>query len=412
MIKFVGFLYYARFWDNSLVNYSVILEGYICPKAALFMIYVIIIGVFQSFIGLLLFLDNRKKKSAYDLLMWILICIGAHLSIKFIIYVLIQYHELQKEFTTFLNLTYGPLLYLYTRKLTNAEVPLNRRWLHLLPAWTGGIFYVYIAIDICVQKRLPVDILNIYNHTLRSTVYFSWVIYSVFSLLQMRKLDKTNFVKEKRLIKFIAYSLCFLSAMLLGVLITARFGNIPNSELYIKHIRTAGYAILFLIAFSIPVYYYKVRTSNAIVFSDIPAPPQLQIEEDNNTKDNKRNIVLGEVQQTQIIRKLTTLMEDKKIYLDMDLTLDKLAGESGTSRHHISESLNNYLQKSFYTFVNEYRIGWITKHLDKCLQNDTVPNMLTLAYEAGFKSKSSFNQYFKKIHGCTPSEYMKVKAHA
>jgi AraC-like DNA-binding protein len=45
--------------------------------------------------------------------------------------------------------------------------------------------------------------------------------------------------------------------------------------------------------------------------------------------------------------------------------------------------------------------------LDKCKQQGITPGILSLAFEAGFNSKSSFNQYFKKTTGLTPSEYLK-----
>jgi AraC-like DNA-binding protein len=45
--------------------------------------------------------------------------------------------------------------------------------------------------------------------------------------------------------------------------------------------------------------------------------------------------------------------------------------------------------------------------LDHCRQHQVTPNILSLAYDAGFNSKSSFNQYFKKTTGYTPTEYLK-----
>jgi len=45
--------------------------------------------------------------------------------------------------------------------------------------------------------------------------------------------------------------------------------------------------------------------------------------------------------------------------------------------------------------------------LDKCIRHGATPNILSLAFEAGFHSKSSFNGYFKKVTGYTPSAYLK-----
>ena len=45
--------------------------------------------------------------------------------------------------------------------------------------------------------------------------------------------------------------------------------------------------------------------------------------------------------------------------------------------------------------------------VEKAIQENRNINFLSFAYEAGFKSKSSFNRYFKDIIGKTPSEYYK-----
>jgi AraC-like DNA-binding protein len=45
--------------------------------------------------------------------------------------------------------------------------------------------------------------------------------------------------------------------------------------------------------------------------------------------------------------------------------------------------------------------------MDKCRRQGIAPSILSLAYEAGFNSKSTFNHYFKQIIGLTPSEYLK-----
>jgi AraC-like DNA-binding protein len=76
------------------------------------------------------------------------------------------------------------------------------------------------------------------------------------------------------------------------------------------------------------------------------------------------------------------------------------------SRHHLTQLLNEKLEKNFYSFINEYRIGEAIDRLnDPALQ----VNILSLAFDCGFNSKSSFNNYFKKITGSTPTAYRKQR---
>ena len=104
-----------------------------------------------------------------------------------------------------------------------------------------------------------------------------------------------------------------------------------------------------------------------------------------------------------LLEKILEFMNDKQPYLDNDLTLDSLAKSIGLSSHHLSEILNQQANKNFYQFINEYRINFICELI---LAKPDV-NILDLAMEAGFSSKSTFNVVFKKIKGLTPSQYRK-----
>lgn len=119
--------------------------------------------------------------------------------------------------------------------------------------------------------------------------------------------------------------------------------------------------------------------------------------------------ILPTDQQQQIIKQLEAIMEQKKLYTDTELNLDKLAAVAKIPKHHISESFHQHAGTSFYLFVNQYRVREVISALDKCRKLGISPNILSLAYEAGFNSKSTFNHYFKKITRCTPSEYLKTQ---
>jgi AraC-like DNA-binding protein len=92
-----------------------------------------------------------------------------------------------------------------------------------------------------------------------------------------------------------------------------------------------------------------------------------------------------------------------------DLNLDKLASLTGINKYHLSETLNGFVGKSFYQYINEYRVSYALKQMESMSSTRGEDfNVLSLAYKSGFKAKSSFNRYFKEITGFTPSEYQKV----
>ncbi len=102
---------------------------------------------------------------------------------------------------------------------------------------------------------------------------------------------------------------------------------------------------------------------------------------------------------------LEKAMENDRLYLNPELTLNDLAEKLKSSRNEISWVLNQSIGKNFYNYVNEYRVEEVIA-LMKDKERDHQ-KLLALAFDAGFNSKPAFNAIFKKVKGQTPSEYRK-----
>jgi AraC-like DNA-binding protein len=106
-----------------------------------------------------------------------------------------------------------------------------------------------------------------------------------------------------------------------------------------------------------------------------------------------------------LIQRLQQYMENEKPYLDPELSLSGLAKAMGLNRNQLSQLINTGIGENFYDFINKYRVEEVKRlMIDPAKQNY---NLLGIALEAGFKSKSTFNLIFKRFTGLTPSEYKK-----
>ena len=94
--------------------------------------------------------------------------------------------------------------------------------------------------------------------------------------------------------------------------------------------------------------------------------------------------------------------ETTKPHLDPDLDLAALASLVGAPRNHVSYAINNELGVNFYDLVN----GWRLKEF-RALAADPARDgdkILTLAFDAGFNAKPTFNKVLLKLTGKTPSQ--------
>lgn len=85
-----------------------------------------------------------------------------------------------------------------------------------------------------------------------------------------------------------------------------------------------------------------------------------------------------------------------------DINLDTLAGISGYSKFYFSKMFFKYTNSSVPDFINRRRI-----RASELLLAENKYNITDIASLTGFSSITTFNRAFRKVNGCTPSEFRK-----
>ena len=136
---------------------------------------------------------------------------------------------------------------------------------------------------------------------------------------------------------------------------------------------------------------------------------KIQLESGSNIVDAikyaKSN--LTQEQSDEIKLKLEDYMEKYEPYLNSQVRIKDLADQTGISSHQISQVLNQSFHQNFFEFVNNYRIKKAISLIE-----DPANSSLTITaigFEAGFNSKTTFYEAFKKTKGTTPAKYLASK---
>lgn len=112
---------------------------------------------------------------------------------------------------------------------------------------------------------------------------------------------------------------------------------------------------------------------------------------------------LGDREAKLLETSLLAVMEREQLWKDSELTLSDLAARLDSTPHKLSEVLNTQVGRTFYDFVNGYRVREVQRRIRAGEARSR--KMLALAMDAGFASKSTFNEVFKKHTRQTPSDF-------
>ncbi len=113
----------------------------------------------------------------------------------------------------------------------------------------------------------------------------------------------------------------------------------------------------------------------------------------------RRNLTAEDV--PKLRARLDHLMHEQALYRDRDLSLAQLATALSASPHQVSELLNAELGCTFYDYINRHRVEAVQRRL----RAEPEATVLDLALEVGFNNKATFNKAFRRVAGCTPSQW-------
>jgi len=99
--------------------------------------------------------------------------------------------------------------------------------------------------------------------------------------------------------------------------------------------------------------------------------------------------------------------DNGRLYKDPLLTLESCAKTFNITKKELMDYFKLTNKGSFKDFVNSFRIEEIKQLIDN--EEFGHYNIVGLAKECGFKSKSTFFRVFKDIEGITPNEFKKSK---
>jgi len=369
---------------------------------ALFIFLGVCQGIFLSFFFLRK--DTRKNKS--NLYLGLLILSLSLVSLD----ILLNYTGYMVKvifidnFSESINFAIAPLFYLYIRNTISIDKT-KKNWTHfiLFGFYLAYCFFYFLQTNefkynsflscyhpdwetIPYKSFFSDDPLYI-RKFINETILAHFIIYVTFTLIVLFRKYKEKGLKfftttKNPLNIYRNLTLHFVFIIFLFVFVKTHFTRDLGDYFIASYIAL----ILYIISF------YVINKS---LFISEPGKGPFEI------KYNKSS--LTEPQKIEIIKKLYTEMNNNNYFKNNLATLEKISKIINTPKHHVSQAINEKLNKTFFELLAEYRVNeaksLLSEEKNKNITIDEIAEMV------GYNSKSAFNNAFKKLTGTTPANY-------
>lgn len=309
---------------------------------------------------------------------------------------------------------FGPLVYLYSRAASDSSWRFQRRHLlHFAPvavsiALAVPYYLMSGAEKLALYERMQLGALPTRVAIIDPFKFVSGISYSAATLVYLqghRNRVRHSYSNIERVNLTWLLRLAGAAAAIWVLATSLKLGAV-GPRVRDGHVSLAIAIVVYGIGYrglkqSEIVAYEKVEED------DRPDSAAATLPE-TSTRRQERSSTLSPREAERLERDLLSLMATKCPWKDPELTLADLAARLESTPHKVSELLNARLGQTFYDFVNGYRIEEVQRRIAS--GDNRTRTMLNLALDAGFASKSTFNQAFKSRTGQTPSAYKRTLA--
>lgn len=282
---------------------------------------------------------------------------------------------------------FGPLLFFYFRKVFHHQGLRAKDLLHFIPFVVmslANIPYLLLSAEEKIAYisglKKPGGLAHIPWHWL---IILHLSMYAIVCFYEFNAASRTT--REVKawfrliLVLFAGFILSFISYFIL-----VQFPGFNNEWDYMISLS------MLLFIYTLVFYgYFQESAFNGFSLGD-----SLQIRKANGMSAQLSH---------HLTEKLHRAMHDDDLYAEEDLNLEKLANHLGTTKHLLSQFLNEQLGMSFYDYINSLRINKARELLSTTTKKEM--RIMEVAYQVGFTTKATFNNTFKKFTGLTPTEY-------
>ena len=109
---------------------------------------------------------------------------------------------------------------------------------------------------------------------------------------------------------------------------------------------------------------------------------------------------------TPLKYRMDRLMREKRLFLDADLTICRVAKEVCSNRTYVSE-LFRYYGESFREYISNHRTEHALLLIKKGIAAGEIPEVADIALMSGFKNERTLNKYLNEKFGKTASKIIR-----
>ena len=365
-------------------------------------ILLLAIGSIQGLIyGFILIKSTQYNRLANRILATILLLLSYRLTIQIMRLFGLGYYDSWYFVMLDLSWVHGALIYFYTKAQTQPGYKLSGKdWVHFLPVAIQISFSVFVRIQNLYWDgtKESLSLLGYYGYVIwmnNSTIYIvASILIILYAYKSQKLLDSVNeqfeinTAKQAWIKRILKSFLVYFSLVLIVLIVDLLIYKSANDGSYFYFTRFYYYP--FFIGIAVITYWiglegFSRRNDPELTIKAVIDPDELE-------------------RLKEISGKLENAMENDKLYKDQELSLNSISEHLAIKPYLISKSLSEVNNKRFNDFVNEYRVNEVQSLLQN--SDNSKYTLLSIAMDAGFNSKSSFNRAVKKQLGISPSELM------